>query len=111
MIMNTTLAVSPLRILRSLAFRMRHINPHDLIPGIIEHQADRATGTLHACARETGGIESGLHRAATRLHAALTDKATPGIVTPEEARGIARTLVTTKGRAATVRQKLENLAQ
>lgn len=107
----TTTHVSPMRILRSLAFRMRHINPLDLIPTIIEHQVDREAAALQAGASQAGRIERGVGTAARRLHEALNDKKTPGIVTTAEARGIARTLIRTKGETYTHRQHLEHLAQ
>lgn len=103
--------VSPLRILRALCFRLRGLNPHDMVPTIIEHQCDREAAALGTVARETTRIETGLDRASKRLHAALNDKESPGIITLDEARLVARTLVGTKGVAAQHRQHLEHLAQ
>lgn len=107
----TTPTANPMRILRSLAFRMRHLNPLDLIPTIIERQVDRETTALTTCVGETVKIERGVDHAARRLHEALNDKQSPGIVTTAEARGIARTLIRTKGEAYIHRQHLEQLAQ
>ena len=63
---------------------------------VLDRQLTREHVAVNAEAGAAAGIERGLNHLDTELHAALTDAATPGVITTAEARTLSRRLNRTK---------------
>ena len=102
---------NPLRILRSLSFRLRSNDQHDLVPEIIDRQVTRQEQSLRVTLRGAVRIERHVTTISRDFHAALTDEKTPGIIDADEARHLARSLTTTKAHTYTHRRQIEGMVE
>lgn len=102
----TIIIPSPMRMLRAWLFRERAVRgPGAIELDVVERQISREEQAVGAAAGEAAGIEHNLDTAKQNLRSALAD----GVITIDEARTLARSLVRTSVRAHQHTQKLEAL--
>jgi hypothetical protein len=101
---------SPTRTLRAWLFRERAVRgPAAIELDVVDRQLTREETAVRTCVGEAKRIETGLQKARVALQSALTDRRTPGIVTADESRAIARSLNTVAVDATHHTQQLEAL--
>lgn len=106
----TLTPISPLRVMRAWLFRERAVRgPAAIELDVLQRQVDREHAAVSAEAGAAAGIEQRLDRVRQKLHAALTDDHTPGVVDEAESRVLARALIGTSVAAHHHTARLEAL--
>lgn len=99
-----------MRMLRAWLFRERAVRGVSAIElDIVDNQITREQQSVSAAAGEAATIEQRLLRVRETLRAAITDKATPGVVDAAESRALARALIGTSVAAHHHAERLEAL--